>query len=1770
MSEFEDCLGTSSLNSADIPQQITFMIDKLPEEEKRRTLQKLQPLMSTMLVEPFHSEMTGQFSKKRVSSTTSESKMGTGDSTIVVKSSSCTAVELRQFSGTVPVPNGQVDFNTWYQAAARLCKHEELSGGEKVSRIHNSLSAPALDIAESTLESESPESTLRLLRNVYGSVEDPRDVLNDFHTTIMTPKEQPSEYLSRLYLKLQKLKSFDLLQSGEASSRLLKQFIYGCADETLIVKLRLEEKENNPPDYGDLLLDVRTAEVKRKKQYSMHKLAPSYPHSTESENAELTQLKEKILSLRAQLTYFSSKQNKSETSLQTTPKASSSGMPRPIEQATGSSSKRKRKFCYKCGRTDHFVWSCDNPHNPDLVCKMFDERRKVGTVHTLGQLGNPETMDPMSIPHHLVGEPNEVAGSIGGINCKTLVDSGSQVSTVAETFYRTHLSHVKLHDCHSFLRVEGAGGVQIPYLGYIDTELCLEGTAPVDIPVLVFKDTEYNSKIPVIVGTNYLRVATYRTGSKIPQIVRLSKQSVELVEKHLQRSEGVYGTLYATDTITVKPGHFQVLCGSVRIAVPITRTVGMVSAPSGVHTLDVTPCVVNIDNHTRSSYVEVVNLGEIDVVINKGQKIAELHQVAVEVNANPSEVSDNEFWKAFDLSYLEKNVNSEELESVKHMLIKWKHIFSKDSMDLGKTAVLKHRIDLHDNIPVKEKARRIPPNMIEELRNHIQQLHSMGVIEESVSPWSSPVVLVRKKSGELRMCVDYRKLNAKTIKDSYRIPTIEELIDTLGGAKWFCTLDLSSGYHQVMIEDIDKQKTAFTAGPLGFWQYRRMPFGLCNAPALFQRMMERVLSGIHLKTALVYLDDIIVFGESVSELKDRLDVVFEKIRKAGLKLKAKKCSLFQQELKYLGHIVSHEGVQCDPDMLAPVKEWKPPQNVKELQRFLGFANFFRRFIKGFASIAQPLTELLGNTTKNKNCKTSKADMKPWIWGTAEETSFAKLKDALLSPPLLAYPDFSKPFIVRTDASTHGLGAVLCQEQGAKAGPQVIAYASRSLKASEKHYSPYKLEFLALFWAVTAKFQDYLKGSSFTVWTDHNPLTYILTSAKLDSTGHRWLAQLSNFQFDIKYKPGRHNGDADALSRMSEDSVKAACRLDDTWEGYAQCMQVSVDRLSVINCVNMEKLDWSEEQDKDPNCKRVKDVIKNGSHVKARNEEIGVIRLLRRRKQLDVKNSILYRTVGQESKLVVPSHLQKKLISMCHDDMGHQGRDRTHSLLSEQFYWPSMLNFVGNYIASCGRCVRAKSHLPDKAPLHPIVSTEPLDIVCMDFMSLETSKGGYSSILVITDHFTKFSIAVPTRNQSAKTTAKALLDHWIYTYGIPRRLHSDQGSNFESKIVRQLCNSHGIRKSRTSPYHPEGDGATERMNRTLLDMLRTLDDNSKKDWKTHLDRLMYAYNTTPHSSTGYSPYYLMFGRRPNLPIDALLPGRPYSSNYLDEVKHRLKEAYKTALQKNEKARFSQKAHYDLKVRGATPDIGDNVLVKKLSFSGKHKLEDKWEPHIYSITGKEHPNVPVYQVVKSDGSGKKRTLHRNHLMPLLQNLRETPLKDTTSHPNISISLSSKRTVQHHIEEIADDDDEVRCRIEKKNDTKVDELKEHDDVQSDHNAQKNEDDGSENNTDGESDENEHDVNNNIGDEHIDSDPEPEHDICTSDQKDEHSDSDSDDSHRSMRRSTRTRRPPNRYGLAITHQHRAYSDWKDRVAVLVHLVKVFPHKSEDLYEHIMRLIIG
>ena len=382
----------------------------------------------------------------------------------------------------------------------------------------------------------------------------------------------------------------------------------------------------------------------------------------------------------------------------------------------------------------------------------------------------------------------------------------------------------------------------------------------------------------------------------------------------------------------------------------------------------------------------------------------------------------------------------------KALLVSYSDIFSKDEMDMGTTSLVKHHIKLTDYTPFKERYRRIPPHLYDEVRAHLKEMLDLGAIRKSQSPWSSPIVLVRKKDGRLRFCIDLRRLNQRTVRDNYSLPKVEHMLEQLLGAEWFCTLDLKSGYWQVELTEESKPYTAFTCGPLGFFECEKMPFGAFYAPATFQRLMENCLGDLNLSWCVVYLDDIIVYGISPEDMLVRLEGVFGKLRKAGLKLKLSKCNFFKEQLNFPGHIVSKEGISTCPAKVQAVQEWPLPKTIHDLRCFLGFVGYYRKFIPRFSELAQPLTSLLEGTINTK-----RANKRQTIdWGSEQQESFDALKQACVSAPILGYPNYDRPFILHTDASLQGLGAVLYQKD-LNGKQRVIAYASRSLSKSEKNY-----------------------------------------------------------------------------------------------------------------------------------------------------------------------------------------------------------------------------------------------------------------------------------------------------------------------------------------------------------------------------------------------------------------------------------------------------------------------------------------------------------------------------------------------------------------------------------------------------------------------------------------------------------------------------------------------------------------------------------------------
>lgn len=644
-------------------------------------------------------------------------------------------------------------------------------------------------------------------------------------------------------------------------------------------------------------------------------------------------------------------------------------------------------------------------------------------------------------------------------------------------------------------------------------------------------------------------------------------------------------------------------------------------------------------------------------------------------------------------------------------------------------------------------------------------------------------------------------------------------------------------------------------------------------------------------------------------------------------------------------------------------------------------------------------------------------------------------------------------------------------------PRVIAFASRGLSKSEMRYPAHKLEFLALKWAVTAKFSDYLYGTDFTVVTDSNPLTYILTSAKLDATSYRWLSALSTYSFQLQYRAGKQNLDADALSRRShgvpdedptsrkeserirqftlhhlsdaepsctipQDVIQALCDLHivttaeetsnpelalvESLTHYSTAIPDSfheegADGFPLIPSLSEDEL--GEKQRSDPAIHEVIVRIETGQAPppSLREELPELPLLLRELNRLELCNGVLYRK-RQEGphiiyQLVLPQELRAVVFESLHNNMGHMGVERTVDLARARFYWPRMQMTIEKMIRLCERCVRRKSPPERAAPLVNIKTSRPLELVCIDFLSLEADQSNTKDILVITDHFTKYAVAVPTPNQKAHTVAKSLWENFIGHYGFTERLHSDQGPDFESKTIKELCELTGMKKVRTTPYHPRGN-PVERFNRTLLQMLGTLSQHEKQQWKNFVKPLVHAYNCTKHETTGFSPYELMFGRQPRLPID-LAFGLPINthkkthSQYVSDLKSRLEESYKIATSHAQKNADRNKIRFDKRVTASPLEVGDRVLVRNVKLRGKHKLANKWEDDVYVVL-KQAGDIPVYTVKPEGKDGPVRTLHRDLLLPcgfLPSTVPDEPVKRP--------SVTRPKTRQCPVIESEDDD-------------------------------------------------------------------------------------------------------------------------------------------------------
>ena len=958
----------------------------------------------------------------------------------------------------------------------------------------------------------------------------------------------------------------------------------------------------------------------------------------------------------------------------------------------------------------------------------------------------------------------------------------------------------------------------------------------------------------------------------------------------------------------------------------------------------------------------------------------------------------------------------EHRDTLRQLLIQYQGIFAVSDKDLGCFSAVQHRIDTGHNRPVRQAARRTALGFQEEEENHLRGMLESGVVQPSESEWASPVVLVRKKDGGVRWCIDYRKLNELTLKDAYPLPKIEECLDTLEGATVFSTLDMQSGYWQIEVHPEDRGKTAFITR-YGLFQYTRMPFGLCNAPGTFQRAMEVVLRGLQWTTLLVYLDDVIILGKGVEDGLRNLAMVFGRMQTHGLKLKPSKCQLLKSEVLFLGHVVNSQGIAPNPGLVSAVQDWSTPNNITELQSFLGLCNYYRRFVRDFAHVCSPLYEL--------QCKGEE-----FHWGASQQEAFEQVKRQLTSSPVLAYPIQDGEFVLDTDASHTCIGAVLSQVQGGQ--EKVIAYASAHLQKPQVRYCVTRKELLAVVRFVR-QFRHYLLGRRFTVRTDHHSLTWLFRFRNPEGQLARWLEELSQFDFQIEHRPGVRHGNADALSRAPEsecDCYHAGDNPDSLpCRGCHYCLQrhhkwarfdedvddvvpLAVRRIGTRRRGNRQSqaepptVNWlaqystqelAEFQQADPVLKVLH--VWNDDHDSFPSQEQVALEGPAIRKywllwdQIEQREGVLYYhwdrgpPETRAYRLIVPAALQEEVLNSCHCPplSGHLGRWKTQHRVEQAFFWVGLAESVAQFVRCCPQCQACKSSdRAGRATMQLYQAGAPMDRVHIDVVGpFPVSQLGNKYVLVMIDQFTRWVEAAAVGEQTAEITARTLLREFFSRFGVPLEVHTDQGRNFESALFAELCDLLQIVKTRTTPYHPASNGQVERFNRTLLQMIRCYVSNNQRDWDEHLHLLTAAYRSSPHACTGFTPNKMMLGREVHQPQGLALRAeeanihRSAPADYVRELELKMLETHELARQRLRAAQVRSKRDYDLRAKQRVFGPGDLVYVRD---SAKRKglspkLQPRWRGP-YLITARL--GHVLYRI--HDGR-KERVLHHDRLLPYL---------------------------------------------------------------------------------------------------------------------------------------------------------------------------------------------
>ncbi|CAG2239543.1 unnamed protein product [Mytilus edulis] len=1043
-----------------------------------------------------------------------------------------------------------------------------------------------------------------------------------------------------------------------------------------------------------------------------------------------------------------------------------------------------------------------------------------------------------------------------------------------------------------------------------------------------------------------------------------------------------------------------------------------------------------VSSSTQQAVMQVINPNEDKVVLNRNEIVALISEIkpnsiqnwsdkTEKVHINNIEKGHKKQKQKLNIDLSEADLTNEQKDKLRKFVDKNRNVFATDLSEIGMTDVHFHEIDTGNNPPVSLPPHRAAPNIRTEIERQVEEMLKYKIIEPSNSIWHSPVCLTRKKDNSWRFCVDYRRVNAFTSPMHATLGNMHDVFDTMGEMQpqIFSSIDLSSSFWQVPLHPNSKQKAAFVTHS-GIYEWNRMPYGLRNSSIAFSQVMSQILRGLHWKYVLAYIDDILIFSKTFEEHLQHLEEVFARLRKANFTLKPQKCHFAVKKVNYLGHIISKDGVKVDESKITIVKNYPRPKNQTEVRQFLGLCNYYRRFVKDYAKITVPLNNLLQKD-------------KEYVWTDKCQISFESLQQALTTAPVLSYPDMSKPFILTCDASGSAIGYILGQldENGKE---RVISYSGRALRNNELNWTITEKECLAVLEGIT-KNKVYLSHARFKVYTDHQALVWLHKSKDTNSRLGRWALELQNYDFEIIYKEGKKNTNADALSRIPykeikdeihpklsvnsllENNIKTEIKFEYANEkpiiAAIENNEVDLNDVSDISKLQREcdqlipLIKYLETGELPENQKEARNICYERDHYRL-SQSGELIHLHRSRtKGIPKAESMI-------EQLVLPKCLRQDALLAYHDHNGHTGIKRTYAGIHLKYYWSGMYQEVYNYVTSCDKCQRSKQpthHRP--APLLPLPIEDTLSRWHMDILTcLPKTKDGYQHLLLVVDSFSRWPECFPLKTQEATEIAEVLYNEVFSRFGAPRAIVSDRGANFCSKLIQALCELFEVQRYHTSSYHPQTNSTCERMNRTIAQTLRTLVAKDQSNWHKLIPSVMMALRmSTNTESTGYSPFQMLFGKEMNLPFDISVQPKDGMSktakNHLETLIDRLKIVKDIAKTSVENSQEKTKNRYDKKAEAPKFRIGDYVMLQSMKVPKglSPKLHPKWDGPFYVINVGQNNTCKLRRC--SDHKLIKSRIHTNRMKPYIDP------RDHRNFPDI------QRNVAQNNREKVDDIDDVQ---------------------------------------------------------------------------------------------------------------------------------------------------